>query len=113
MTTETKFGKTAAVPDPLPMPVQSPLIDHDIIDLVSRYRIIEPFDKRLLSGCSCDLRVGAEVRSRQRKRRFELSKEKNEFCIKSGECVTFQTLEELNFRDPPLFGFVVNKHTVL
>jgi deoxycytidine triphosphate deaminase len=113
MTTKIKDRKSAAIPDPLPMPEQSPLIDRDIIELVGRHGIIEPFEIEMLSGCSYDLRVGKEVRSRHRKKKFELSDDKDEFFIESGECVTFQTMEELNFREPPPFGFVVNKHTVL
>jgi deoxycytidine triphosphate deaminase len=90
-----------------------PLIDRDIVDLVHRYAVISPFEPDMLSGCSYDLRLGSEIRSRNRKQKFELSQERNEFHIEAGECITFQTLEELNFREPPLFGFVVNKHTML
>jgi len=99
-------------PEPLEIPAQSPLIDRDILDLASRFNVIDPFDPDMLSGCSYDLRVGKQARSRNRMMKFSLDSGKD-FYIESGECVTIETLEVLNFREPPLFGYVVNKHSVL
>lgn len=112
MTAKGKNGKPSPASVPLTIPEQSPLIDRDILELVARHKIIDPLDPNLLSGCSYDLRVGPEVRSRNRQRKFDLSEGK-EFFVEAGECVTFQTMEKLNFREPPLFAYVVNKHSVL
>jgi deoxycytidine triphosphate deaminase len=72
---------------------------------------ISPFDPALLSGCSYDLRAGTILRSRNRARTFNL--EKGEYYVESGECVTIETHEKLDFSSTLLFGFVTNKHSML
>jgi deoxycytidine triphosphate deaminase len=107
----TKYDDTCEVLQLLDPPAQNILIDAQIIDLVTRYKIIDNFDPVLLSGCSYDLRIGQYLRSRNRSQTFDLSR--NDFYVEGGECITFETLETLNFRNPVLFGFIVNKHTIL
>lgn len=87
------------------------LTDEDLERLARESGSINPFDERMLSGCSYDLRMGAVLRSRNRARVIRL--EEGEYSIESGECVSFETLEVLDFRSPLLFGFVINKHSVL
>jgi deoxycytidine triphosphate deaminase len=87
------------------------LTDHDLEALVASQKIIDPFDIEQLSGCSYDLRAGKTLRSRNRGRTFNLAR--TDYEIESGECVTFETFEIVNFRRPLLFGFVVNKHSIL
>lgn len=87
------------------------LIDREIERLVKEKEIIFPFDPNLLSGCTYDLRAGAHLSSRNRLRRFDLSK--GEYVIESGECVTIHSLETINFREVPIFGSIGNKHTIL
>lgn len=111
MTMTEEDAKTLE-PEPLEIPAQSPLIDRDIVDLVTRFKVIDPFNPDKLSGCSYDLRVGKEARSRNRVMKFKLDAG-NDFYIEAGECVTVETLEVVNFREPKLFGYVVNKHSVL
>jgi deoxycytidine triphosphate deaminase len=86
------------------------LVDNAIAKLAAA-GTIKPFDPSKLSGCSYDLRAGKPLRSRNRGRVFDISS--NPYEIESGECVTVETLEVLDFSDPLLFGFVVNKHAVL
>jgi deoxycytidine triphosphate deaminase len=112
-TNKTEDRKEIAVSSPsqIVMPVGSLMSDNDIEQLVTNIGAIEPFEPALLSGCSYDLRVGRPLRSRNRSRVFDLSK--GDFSIESGECITFETMETLNFAKTALFGFVVNKHSVL
>ena len=87
------------------------LIDIEISKFAEEGRVISEFDPAMLSGCSYDLRVGRVVRSRNRGRPHDLKK--GDFQFESGECITFETLETIDFDNPLLFGFVVNKHSVL
>lgn len=87
------------------------LTDEQISHLAQSAALIAPFEPALLSGCSYDLRVGKTVRSRNRGRTFNI--EATEYHIESGECVTFESLESVDFRTTPLFGWIVNKHSVL
>jgi deoxycytidine triphosphate deaminase len=85
--------------------------DVELEQLVKDFGVIDPFEPELLSGCSYDLRIGKPIRSRNRSRVFDLSKD--DFSIESGEAVTFDTMEVLDFKRILLFGFIVNKHSVL
>jgi deoxycytidine triphosphate deaminase len=99
----------AVVPPAAPA---GPLVtDIELEQLVKDFAVIAPFAPELLSGCSYDLRIGKPIRSRNRSRVFDLSK--GDFSIESGETVTFETMEILDFSRVPLFGFIVNKHSVL
>lgn len=90
---------------------QNVLIDKQIVDLALNHNLINPFDESFLSGCSYDLRVGSVLRSRNRLSTYDLSK--NTYVIESGECITIETLEEVDFRDILLFGIISNKHSIL
>ena len=87
------------------------LTDEDITKLAESAALIVPFEPAMLSGCAYDLRAGKTVRSRNRGRTFNI--EKSEYHVESGECVTFETLEAVDFRTTLLFGWIVNKHSVL
>lgn len=87
------------------------IVDKEIIELVKSINLIAPFDPNLLSGCSYDIRAGSKIISRNRTSEFNLDKEP--YVIESGECVTVLSLEEFSFRDKPLFGILVNKHSLL
>jgi deoxycytidine triphosphate deaminase len=96
------------------------LSDTEIERLAAEGRLILPFDPDLLSGCAYDLRVGSELRSRNRQGRFDLAR--SPYVIGSGECVTVRTLEVIDLRDPFLldgdipaymFAMILNKHTIL
>src|ERR1041385_2906171 len=86
------------------------LIDKTIISLSKKSGLIKPLDPNSLSGCSYDLRAGQILRSRNKMSSFDLS---TEYVVESGECVTVETLEEVNIRTLPLFGVIVNKHSIL
>lgn len=87
------------------------LTDSEIEELVKSEAILTSFDSSFLSGCSYDLRIGRSVRSRNRSRLFDLTK--RDYSFESGECITFETIETINFSQMSLFGIVVNKHSVL
>jgi deoxycytidine triphosphate deaminase len=90
---------------------QNVLVDRQFKELVAAHGLLKPFDEKLLSGCAYDLRVGNILRSRNRLASFDLGRA--EYVVESGECVTIDTLEEIDFRSRLLFGYVVNKHTIL
>lgn len=92
-------------------PLSGLLTDEDITNLAETAALITPFEQSMLSGCAYDLRVGKTVRSRNRGRTFNV--EAAEYYVESGECVTFQTLETVDFRTTLLFGWIVNKHSIL
>lgn len=96
---------------PAQFPPSGLLTDEDLARLAEAAGLIKPFDPSLLSGCSYDLRVGKIVRSRNLRRTYNA--EAADYYVESGECVTFQTLEEVDFRATLAFGWIVNKHSVL
>lgn len=95
--------------------------DEQIQILVERFGIIQPFNAALLSPCSYDLRAGKEVRSRSRQGSHDLAKA-GDYFVECGECITLDSLEELNFRDEVniegwgkcyIGAHVLNKHRLV
>ncbi|UYN96059.1 MAG: hypothetical protein KIT25_03700 [Enhydrobacter sp.] len=91
--------------------VGSPLTDVQIEELVGAHNLISHFDAKLLSGCSYDLRVGSALKSRNRQTSFDLLKA--DYIVESGECITINSLEEIDFRSVLLFGYIANKHSIV
>lgn len=87
------------------------LVDHQIEILAKNNCLIKPFEKICLSGCSYDLRVGSNLSSRNRQSSFDLNSES--YIIESGECITIETMEYIDFKDLPFYGLISNKHSIL
>ena len=100
----------SSYPEPLTIPAQSPLIDRDIVELVTRHKIIEPFESKLLSGCSYDLRVGTKVDPEIDKGHLICLRGKN--FTSNGGMRHVSDARKAEFQGSPLFGYV-NKHSVL
>lgn len=91
---------------------QNALVDNELVALAAEGKVIETaFDAKQLSGCAYDLRAGNSLTSRQRGQQFDLSKDP--FVVESGEVVTIQSMEEVNFLDPLCYGLILSSHTQL
>lgn len=87
------------------------LTDIELLKLSERFDIISPIEKDNLSGCSYDLRVGKSLSSRNLSNNFDISNEP--YYIESGEVVTINTLEKIDFRQLLCMGIICNKHSIL
>ncbi len=87
------------------------LIDVNIKALADKCGIIENFDEKLLSGCSYDLRIGPTVRSRNRLETYNITNDS--YIVESGECITIESWESVNFKNVLLCGIIANKHSIL
>lgn len=86
-------------------------IDSELVELSEKFGLIEPLLIENLSGNSYDLRVGRLLSSRNRSSTFEIYNKS--YFIESGEVVTINTLEKINFFSMLSAGIICNKHSIL
>lgn len=92
---------------------QNVLVDLDMIAYAQSGKLFlnGTFDENALSGCAYDLRAGAQLTSRNRGIVFDL--DDGPYVVDPGELITVQTEEQLDLKDPLLFGVIATSHTQL
>ncbi|PLX95377.1 MAG: hypothetical protein C0621_03880 [Desulfuromonas sp.] len=86
-------------------------IDKEIEYLAVKHNVISNFESDCLSGASYDLRVGSTVVSRNKQSTFDISN--SSYIVESGEVVTIETLEKIDFNAFLCSGIISNKHSIL